>query len=112
MNQNKWLRFLLSEITTLPQEAYKIIEDELDNSNFWLEPHTYDDIKGKKSPLTIKLAAALNSAFVKLGLNKTIAKVYTIKGTEKPEDTDSWLGMGSHDFAGGLPHPDRGCVQT
>ena len=115
MNQNKWLRFLLSEITTLPPVVFYTLEKELDDSDFWLEPHTDDDIKNKKSPLTIKLQAAINSAFAKAGLNNTTAKIYTIKGTEKPEDSISWLAGASHTIVRGkhfvdlmiYPFPDE-----
>ena len=115
MNQNKWLRFLLSEITTLPPVVFFTLENELDNSDFWLEPHTDDDIKNRKSPLTIKLTQALNSAFSKAGLNNTTARIYTIKGTEKPENSISWLGGASHFVAKGkhvvdlmiYPFPDE-----
>lgn len=115
MNQNKWLKYLLSEITTLPKEIYKTLEDELNNSSFWLEPHTDDDIVRRKSPLTNKLETALNSALAKAGVKNTVSKIFTIKGTEKPEHKDSYVGGATHGVSKGkhvielmiYPFPDE-----
>jgi len=95
MNQTKWYKFLLSEITTLPKDIYSKIEEELEKSQFWTEPHTDDDIKGKKSPLTQSLQQALDYAFIQSGLN-IISKVLAIKGGIKPDNNDSYLAGGSY----------------
>lgn len=101
MNQSKWYKFLISEITTLPKEFYKIIEEELISSNFWLKPHTDNDISFKKSPLTREVESALNTAFTKLGKDDVEVKVITAKGSKRSEDTTSYFGGASHSVAHG-----------
>lgn len=88
MNQTKWYRYLLSEITTLPENLYKDIESELEQSNFWLQPHTDDDIKNKKSPLSITIKQALDKAFSLNDLN-IVSKIVALKGSENPDPEDS-----------------------
>jgi len=88
MNQGKWIKFLISEITTLPKELYKNIEEELEQSSFWQEPHTSDDIKGNKSPFTIKIKQALDTAFTNSNIN-VISKILALKESEPSEIKDS-----------------------
>lgn len=88
MNQTKWYKYLLSEITTLDKKLYEDIENELEQSGFWLQPHSDDDIKSKKSPLTIAIQQALDKAFAQNNLN-IVSKVTALKHSESPDPTDS-----------------------
>lgn len=68
MNQNKWLNFLLAEATVLPQEAYSVIEDELNKSDYINFRNRIEDIIGDSTPLSDELSDVLTKAMRRLGL--------------------------------------------
>lgn len=102
MNQSNWYRYLLSEITTLPENLYKDIEDELEQSTFWLQPHAEDDIVKRKSALTTSIQHALDRAFANNNLN-VVAKIVALKGSENPspEDSSSFVAGASYHIKSG-----------
>lgn len=65
-------RTFLLEAELLPKEAYSVIEDALAASEWWEEDNDQEDVRRKKTPLTIALETATQEAMKELGLNTLI----------------------------------------
>jgi len=92
----EYIRELLIEATTLPDEYFKVIDDAISSSQFWTQPNTQEDIDYYDSgsggvmgtPAAEALSDALAQAMEEVGLDMDILV--------RSHDTDDFEGMTLH----------------
>ncbi len=92
----EYIRELLIEATTLPDEYFSVIDDAISSSQFWTQPNTQEDIDYYDSgtggvmgtPAAEALSEALQLAMEEVGLD--------IDVLVRSHDTDDFEGMTLH----------------